>query len=498
MKKSIVITSIILGSMVLALKAGAMEIESVKVSDVSNSIVTVKGSVEKGNNNRLATVWVSKDGDSSPLDRHIDLINIQSDGAIDYSFKFTGETAKYTVSVSFNDEKIDTVLDFTNIDELKTFIEELSAGKISDVYDGINNYSTSLGVNMEKFSSDKAKNLLVKRVQEKYSVIKSELDKGNLNEIASISQKAERELQLLDELEKNELWNNVNGILTKYIDIIDINFDKYNTLNSNGRMNVDAQFTKKSFKDADELTAAYENAVNAEILSQNTNNNNGGGSGSGGSGGGGGSWSGTGGSSSSSSGFGGYVPLNSSPAPAEEAIRGFNDVGTEHWAYNAITYLADKDIISGMGDGYFNPDGTITREEFIKMLVLAFNLYDETAKTEFEDVAVDSWYYGYVASAYKAGVVSGIDEKHFGTGMNVSRQDIAVMLYRTAKATGVEFSDENTEFNDFESISDYAREAVSYMSGKGIINGIDGEFLPLSSATRAQGAKMIYELLREE
>ena len=101
--------------------------------------------------------------------------------------------------------------------------------------------------------------------------------------------------------------------------------------------------------------------------------------------------------------------------------------------------------------------------------------------------------------AFNSGVVNGVSETEFGVGKYITREDMAVMIYRAVKASGmdVEIIVENpAELSDMDSVSDYAKEAVEFMIEKGAINGINGEFRPKDYATRAQTAQMLYQIIK--
>jgi len=176
----------------------------------------------------------------------------------------------------------------------------------------------------------------------------------------------------------------------------------------------------------------------------------------------------------------------------------FNDLGTVAWAEDEIIALTEKGVVNGVGNDMFAPNATITREEFSAMLVRAFLPDAEIAEISFSDTKKGEWYYESVAKAYSAGVVNGTSESLFGTGQNITRQDMAVMLYRTSKyiKLNIAVSEDYTAFSDDSVISDYAKNAIYALREAGIINGVsDSEFAPLECATRAQAAKMIYGLL---
>ena len=169
----------------------------------------------------------------------------------------------------------------------------------------------------------------------------------------------------------------------------------------------------------------------------------------------------------------------------------FNDVDKNHWAYEAIENLTKKGILNGKGNGKFDPNGTITRAEFVKILCVAKDIKAE-GPISFKDVERYSWYEEYVAAAFNAGLVNGISETEFGVNNPIQRQDICTILYRTK---GVEEKN-SLGFKDSVEISDYAKDAVAFFAVHGIVNGFsDGTFRPAERCTRAQAAKIIYNYL---
>ena len=217
----------------------------------------------------------------------------------------------------------------------------------------------------------------------------------------------------------------------------------------------------------------------------------------------GGNSSGSGGSSgsaiSSNKGSSNLVPGISSSIPGNITIQkeSFTDITHVPWAKEAIEYLYKKGIISGDGDSKFDPDRNLTREEFVKMLVAAMNIHDKNAECDFNDVKKDKWYYSYVASAFKSGIAKGISETEFGIGKYLSRQDMAVMCCRAIKGKTLEEVREYKTFADEDKINDYAREDIITLYKSGVINGVSEEYFdPAGTATRAQGAVIIYNLFK--
>lgn len=222
--------------------------------------------------------------------------------------------------------------------------------------------------------------------------------------------------------------------------------------------------------------------------------------GDGGDGGGSGSSGGSGGNGRKPSSEGANSFTYDTPqenTPQITPATGFTDMTDAQWAVEAVNALAKAGIINGRNANTFDPHATVTREEFMKMLVLTFGL--ETGdKSEFSDVHAGSWYEPYVAAAYNSGIVNGIGDNLFGTGMPIKRQDMATMIYNAAKHSGMELSAAaGNSFADEAEISEYAKEGVYALSSNQIINGMgDNVFAPLQTSTRAQASKVLYEITK--
>lgn len=174
----------------------------------------------------------------------------------------------------------------------------------------------------------------------------------------------------------------------------------------------------------------------------------------------------------------------------------FDDIDDVGWAVEAIIELAQKGIILGKGDRLFYPNDNITREEFVKIIVKTFFENAEVSDKSFDDVSDGEWYAEFVKKACGEGIINGIGENIFGTGMNITREDMAVIAYRTALKSGKMKESERVSgfiFADDEQISDYAKTAVYALYDAGIINGVsEDEVAAKDYLTRAQAAKIIY------
>ena len=260
---------------------------------------------------------------------------------------------------------------------------------------------------------------------------------------------------------------------------------KYQTYvaNPESQLTWNVQLAHKNFRNTDDFWTAFDAAVPTTV----TSGNNGlGGSNTGGSSGGGG---------------GGAAPgiitegINSNEIKLEEK---FSDMKGFDWATEAVSYLESRGIVNGVGEGEYKPANPVTREQFIKMVVLLLGIFDEEAECDFVDCSETDWSYKYIASAKNAGITSGITEDLFGKEDNITREQAAVFIYRAISSDFAEEISEST-FADEADISEYAKEAVGALKNAEIINGKgDGRFAPLEKMNRAEAAVIIYRLAKME
>lgn len=249
-------------------------------------------------------------------------------------------------------------------------------------------------------------------------------------------------------------------------------------------------YLKGTYTDTNTFKIAANSAIKKAYAAQNSGSS---GSSSGGGGGGGGAYS-----PKPSATAGGNLSTPTVPLDKMTAEPAFSDVADSYWGKEAIVELAKRGILSGTGGGAFEPDRSVTREEFVKIIVLALGLVPSSGDTSFADVAGDAWYKGYIAAAVQAGIVNGISENEFGVGKPVSRQDAATMIYRAALKIGEKYNVSEELFTDDASIAEYAKQAVYALKGAGIINGTgEGVFDAASSCSRGQTAKMVYEYIKK-
>lgn len=278
----------------------------------------------------------------------------------------------------------------------------------------------------------------------------------------------------------NALYNDVEGLIEEYKTELNSlgstsETEKYAGLNDYDRSKADKEIVSKKYTSLDAIVKAIGAASGSE-----SGDNSGGGNGKRG-----------------SSSVGGKTSLITSNSTPSAEVPSFSDLADSEWAKESIEYLAKNGIVSGYGNGIFNPSANVTREEFVKMLVSAFEIKNSTATSDFSDIKSDNWSYVYVSSAYSYGIINGLDDGSFGFGRNITRQDMAVMAYNALVKKGIILADNSSAFSDENDIGEYAKEAVNKLSASKVINGVgNNNFAPSQFTTRAQAAKVIYELIR--
>lgn len=174
----------------------------------------------------------------------------------------------------------------------------------------------------------------------------------------------------------------------------------------------------------------------------------------------------------------------------------FTDMTSVPWAEEAVLALKKMGVINGKSETEFAPNDNVTREEFVKMIVNLADVNVEHGDVVFSDVTEGEWYYTPIKAAFQKKIISGISETEFGVGKKITRQDMAVIAANVLSYLNISVSKKNLDFADADNIADYAKDAVSKLTAKGIINGYeDNSFRPEGFATRAEAAKILYGLL---
>ena len=184
-------------------------------------------------------------------------------------------------------------------------------------------------------------------------------------------------------------------------------------------------------------------------------------------------------------------------APSDNVFGYYTDVPEDAWYQDAVIFVSEAGLMDGTGAGLFAPDAELTRAMFAQILFNACGADTETGtQSAYTDVPEDAWYCDAVGWAGSAGLIQGYGNGAFGPNDPVTRQDLAVMLWRLAGYQGRDT--DNTEdvrllgFPDVWDLALYAEPAVKWVCGSGIMQGeANGYLHPSGSATRAQIAAVL-------
>ncbi|OZI10922.1 hypothetical protein CEW92_14155 [Bacillaceae bacterium SAS-127] len=205
-----------------------------------------------------------------------------------------------------------------------------------------------------------------------------------------------------------------------------------------------------------------------------------------------------------------------SATPASAAVKSIDhydigDIGPDYRFYEAIERFVYADIIDGYlqsdlyeedGEVYeysyvdVRPNEKITRAQFTKILVNALSLKAGANTKEFSDVKASKWYYDYVRIASSQGIISGYSDGNFQPGANITRDQMAAMIYRAFSPT-IKFPTSANTFKDVPSTS-FAYEAIGKLAANGIVQGYGDTFKPHSQATRGQAIAIIDRAMDQE
>ncbi|BES64964.1 hypothetical protein SANA_14030 [Gottschalkiaceae bacterium SANA] len=181
--------------------------------------------------------------------------------------------------------------------------------------------------------------------------------------------------------------------------------------------------------------------------------------------------------------------------PEIETVSVFDD-STNHWGKIAIGNLATRGIIKGKSKTAFGPDDTITKAEFVTLMVRYFAMTSDQTES-YLDVFPDDWYAKNIAIAKDNRIIPDVYGKFFKAEDAITRQDMMYILHRSILLSGQTIPAKHLSLNDFtdrSAILDYALEGAEYLVSRDIIHGYDHKINPTATSTRAEVAQMLYNL----
>ena len=177
-----------------------------------------------------------------------------------------------------------------------------------------------------------------------------------------------------------------------------------------------------------------------------------------------------------------------------KALTDFDDVAAGSWYEEAVAYAVENSLFKGISDTEFAPNSDMTRAMLVMVLYRLENPEESERTHSFADVADGEWYAQAVAWAAESGIVNGVSDTEFAPNDNITREQMAAIIYRYAKIKGydTEKASELTDCADANEISEYALDAVKWANAAELINGIsETSISPNTTATRAQVAAIL-------
>ena len=170
----------------------------------------------------------------------------------------------------------------------------------------------------------------------------------------------------------------------------------------------------------------------------------------------------------------------------------YTDVDTGAWYHEAIDFAIENDLMNGVGDNIFNPDGNLSRAMMVRIL---WNMEDQPTNVSgsYSDVVAGAWYEKAVLWATANNIVNGYPDGSFGPDNSITRQEMAAILYRYAqfKEYDMTAEDDLTRFPDGDETAEWAETFVRWAVAEGLLNGgDDGTLDPAGTATRAEVAQI--------
>ena len=185
------------------------------------------------------------------------------------------------------------------------------------------------------------------------------------------------------------------------------------------------------------------------------------------------------------------------PCPRDETcpLTAFTDLNPAQWYHDGIEYCVKNGLMNGVGNNKFDPNGTTSRGMIVTILYRLEGEPEVTAENPFDDVEADRWYTDAVIWAAENEIVGGYGDGKFGPNDDITREQLAAILYRYAQFKGLDVSvGEDTNILDFEDAgawSDWSVDALQWAVVSGIIQCKDGKLVPKGDASRAEAATML-------
>ena len=182
---------------------------------------------------------------------------------------------------------------------------------------------------------------------------------------------------------------------------------------------------------------------------------------------------------------------------SQDAAPAFSDVSESDWFYEAVTYVSENGLMTGVANDRFAPNATLSRAMMVTILYRLEDQPQVSGQSDFADVPADTWYTDAVAWATEQGIVNGVENNCFAPNDGLTREQMAVILYRFAQYKGLDVAADGdlSAFPDGADTAPWATEAMVWAVDTGLIQGAEGGSLaPQGTSTRAQAATVLARL----
>ena len=174
----------------------------------------------------------------------------------------------------------------------------------------------------------------------------------------------------------------------------------------------------------------------------------------------------------------------------------YTDLDRNGWYHEYVDWALKNGVMNGVGGGLFEPNGETTRAMLVMVLYRMAGAPDMAGReSSFTDVSADSWYGAAVIWASKNGIVNGVGGGLFDPDASLTREQMAMMLYRFAGYLGsnTEKRADLSAYGDADAVSAFAQDAMAWAVAEGLVNGRSAaELAPKAGATRAELATILF------
>ena len=182
------------------------------------------------------------------------------------------------------------------------------------------------------------------------------------------------------------------------------------------------------------------------------------------------------------------------PAGAEHCpCKEFTDLDCTKWYHEGVDYVLANNIMIGVDQNRFSPNGKVTRAQMVTMLYRLAGTPKVSGSNHFTDVQNGKWYTDAIVWASEVGITEGITNTTFAPGKPMTREQMVTFLYRYAKWSGkdVSASADLSKFADHKDVRPFAQDAMAWAVAEGLVEGMDGRLYPANTTTRAQAATVL-------